>query len=262
MVVDTYIEHAKTRVQSEQEAIEKKLAGYESFISRVSDLQTHHTPSSTPRVITAGATHLETDASGNDYCRKVQTIFAETIGRRSLDDPSETRSILDTISDEFTDAVAVALAPTTEASFTPRVKQLVLTEARSRQSEVTALQRALIREESQLDDAATTVNTTISWICDANETPLTDLDYDALKHRHAMLSGHLDCCETVARERQEFLNQTTNNSVDAGIRHRSLIPYLYQDFPVEHPVLATIAELIMTCHTCQRTIRDHLIRRV
>jgi hypothetical protein len=33
-------------------------------------------------------------------------------------------------------------------------------------------------------------------------------------------------------------------------------------FEVDHPVLATVARLDNTCKDCQRTVRDHLIRRV
>jgi hypothetical protein len=49
--------------------------------------------------------------------------------------------VLDTIREEFTDAIAVALAPTTEASFTAELKQMVLAEAWSRRAEATALQK-------------------------------------------------------------------------------------------------------------------------
>jgi len=208
-----------------------------------------------------GATHISADASSADGCRTVRTAFAETIRPHSVADIDESESLLETIREEFTDAIAVALAPTSETSFTPELKQMLLAEARSRRSEATALQKALEREETHLDDAANTVNDAIAWIVDANETPLTDLGFDTLKQRHETLASHRDRCEEVAHDRQEFLRGTTNNGVDAGVRHRSLIPYLYQDFPVDHPVLATVATLESTCRECQRTVRNHLIRR-
>ncbi|WP_435184657.1 DUF7260 family protein [Halobellus sp. EA9] len=157
--------------------------------------------------------------------------------------------------------VAVALAPTTEASFTPELKQMVLAEAQSRRAEATALQNALEREETHLGEASDAVHDIIAWIVNANETPLTDLGFDALQQRHETLVSHRASCEDVARDRQEFLKEATNNGVDAGVRHRSLIPYQYQDFPVDHPVLATVATLDETCEECQRTVRDHLGRR-
>jgi hypothetical protein len=263
MVVDTYIEQARTRARSEQEAIAEMRDAYEAFIRRVQKQQPEQTPSSAAGLTTAGGvTHLSADGSSTDGCRTVRTAFAETIRPRSVADIDETESLLETIREEFSDAIAVALAPTTEASFTPELKQMVLAEAQSRQSEATALQKALEREEAHLDDASDAVDDIVTWMVDANEIPLTDLGFDTLQQRHKTLASHRDCCEEVARDRQGFLQETTNNGVDAGVRHRSLIPYLYQDFSVDHPVLATVATLDETCQECQRTVRDHLVRRV
>jgi len=263
MAVDTYIEQARTRARSEQEAIDKKRDAYETFIRRVRNLQPAQTPSSMASLTTAGgAIHRSADASSADGCRTVRTAFAETIRPHSVADIDESESLLETIREEFTDAIAVALAPTTEASFTPELKQMVLTEAQSRESEAAALREALEREEAHLNETGAAVDDIIAWIVDANETPLTDLGFDALKQRHETLGSHRDRCEEVARDRQEFLRGTTNTGVEAGVRHRSLIPYLYQDFPVDYPVLATVATLDEACQECQRTVRDHLVRRV
>ncbi|QCC49172.1 DUF7260 family protein [Halobellus limi] len=262
MPVDTYTEQARTRVRAEREAVDEKLDAYEAFIRRVRDLQTEQTPSSVAGLTTtAGAAHRSADASGTDRCRTVRTAFDETVRPHSVADIDETESLLDTIREEFRDALAVALAPTTEASFTLELKRTVLTEARSRRSEAAAVQKALGREESQLDDAAGVVDDVTDWIADANETPLTDLGFDALKRRHRRLADHRDRCEDVVRDRQAFLGRTTNNGVDAGVRHRGLVPYLYQTFPVDHPVLATVATLDATCRACQRSVRDSLVRR-
>jgi hypothetical protein len=263
MAVDTYLDHARTCVHAEQEAIDAKLDAYETFMRRVRDLETEQTPSSTAGITTAGgATHLSADGSGTDRCQTVRTAFDETIRPHSVADVNGTESLLETIREEFTDEIAVALAPTTAASFTPELKQVVLAEARSRRSEAAALQNALDREDEYLTDAAEAVTDIIDWIVDANESPLTDLGFDALQQRYETLASHRDRCEEVARDRQEFLQKTTNNGIDAGVRHRSLIPYLYQDFPVDHPVLATVATLGDTCQECQRTVRDHPVWRV
>lgn len=262
MAVDTYVERARTRVRAEQEAIDEMLDAYETFISRVTELQTVRAPESAAGfTTTGGATHLSTDASSTDRCRTVRRVFAETIRPYSVADVDESESLLDTIREEFSDEIAVALAPTTEPSFTPELKQRVLADARSRRSEAAALRTALDREESQLDEAATTVDDVVAWLVDVNETPLTDLGFDALKQRHRTLADHRDRCEDVARERQVFLQGTANGGPDAGVRNRSLVPYLYRNFPVDHPVLATVVKLDETCRECQRIVRDHLVRR-
>jgi hypothetical protein len=262
MVVDTYIEQARTRARSEQEAIAEMQDAYKTFIERVQKLQPDRPPSSVAGLTRAGGvTHLSANASNTDGCRPVRRAFAETIRPHSVADIDETEPLLETIRKEFTDAIAVALTPTTEASFTPDLKRMVLVETRSRQSEATALRKALECEEAHLDEASAAVDSMITWIADANETPLTDLNFDALQQRHEILDSHRDRCEAMARARQEFLQKTTKNGVDAGVRHRRLTPYLYQDFSVDHPVLATVTRLNETCQECQRAVRAQLVRR-
>ena len=263
MALNTHIEQARTRARAEQEAIDEMRDAYETFIRRVQKLKPDQTPSSVAGLTTVGgATYLSADASSADDCQPVRRAFAETIRPHSVADIDETESLLETIREEFTDAIAVALAPTTEASFTPDLKRMIIAETQSRQSEATALQKALEGEEAHLDEAGSAVDDITAWIVDANETALTDLGFDALQQRHETLASHRDYCEEVARDRQEFLQKATNSGVDAGVRHRSLIPYLYQDFPVDHPVLATVATLDETCQECQRAVRSHLVRRV
>lgn len=258
---DTDVDRARTRVRAEREAIDAKLDAYESFVGRVTQLQPDRTPSSAAGVPVAGGTHRSADASGGDRCRTVRTAFAETVRPHSVADVDGTEPLLETIREEFTDAVAAALAPTTETSFTPELKQLVLAEARSRRSEMSALRAALDEERAQLDEAADAVDDVVAWLVDADETPLTDLGFDALARRHEALAGHRDRCADLVRERQAFLRGQTSGGSEASVRHRRLVPYLYQELSVDHPLLATVARLDATCRACQRTVRAHIVRR-
>ena len=262
MSVNTYIHQARTRAKAEQEAVEQRREAYETFLDRVADVQSDAVPSPSSGMTATTGAHLAVDSSPDDRCRAVRTVFAETVRSHSVDDIANSESLLETIREEFTDTIAVALAPTTEASFTPNLKQTVITEAQSRHSETTALRKALERERQQLEHAEDAVDDIAAWIADADETPLLDLGFDTLTHRHGRLTTHRTRCEELVRQRQDFLRSVTNNSIEAGVRHRSLMPYLYEDFPVDHPVLATVARLDNTCKECQRAVRDHLTRRV
>ncbi|KAB7512479.1 hypothetical protein DM867_12880 [Halosegnis rubeus] len=64
--------------------------------------------------------------------------------------------------------------------------------------------------------------------------------------------------ETVVRERQAFLDGTTNAGTAVGVSHRLFPSYLYQSFPDEHPALATVTRLSVACESCQRAVRAHL----
>lgn len=261
MTVETYLDRARTRVQAEQDAVDAKLDAYDAFIRQVTDLQPDPTPTPTAGLTTTGGTQLTVDPPTDDQCGTVRTVFAETVRPHSVATFDEPESLLETLREEFTDAVAVALAPTTEASFTPDLKRMVTTEAQSRRSEASALRRTLDRETGHLEEAGTAVDEITAWIADADETPLTQLGFDALAGRHDTLATHRDRCTELARHRQEFLQQATNAGIEIGVRHRSLVPYLYRDFPIDHPVLATVATLDDTCAACQRAVRVHLVRR-
>jgi hypothetical protein len=260
MSISTYIDQAETRVKIERDAVTARVDAFESFIDRVADLPTDSTPSAVSGTVTAGP-QLQVNSSADDGCRQVCTAFAETVRPHSVTDVDGPEPLLETVREELTDTIAVALAPATDASFTPELKQTIISEARTRQGEANASREALEREEANLGRAGAAVDEIATWIVEANETPLTDLGFDTLRQRHEALAGHRDRCTELVRERQTFLQGTTNDGIGVGLRNRSLIQYLYQELSVDHPVLSTVATLDSTCMECQQTVRDHLIRR-
>jgi hypothetical protein len=261
MTVNTHIADARTRVRAEREAVEAKVAAFETFRDRVTELPTEPTPSSGAGITATAGRQLTADAPSEDHCRAVRRAFAETVRPHSVADLDDSESLLATIREELSEPVAAALAPTASASFSPELKRMVLSEATTRRTETAVLRRALGREATQLDDAGEVVDDVTGWIANADETPLTELGFDQLRRRHETLADHRDRCGAVATRRQEFLQGTTNRNVEVGIRHRSLVPYLYDDFPVDHPVLATVTRLDAVCAECQRAVRTHLVRR-
>jgi len=260
-MVRTHIDQARTRVGVEREAVSAKLDAFDAFIDRVEDLSTEASRPSAPGNTATAGTLVRTESTA-DRCRAVRTAFAETVRPHSVADVDESESLLETIQNELSDAVAVALAPTTDASFSPELKRAIVSEAATRRAETAALRRALNREATHLESADEAVEEITDWIVDADETPLTDLGFEELRHRHETLARHRDRCEELAMGRQEFLKKTTNQNAEAGIRHRSLVPYIYQEFPMDHPLLVTVARLNDACAECQRAVRRHLVRRV
>jgi hypothetical protein len=264
MPTETYIDRARRRVRAEQEAVDAKLDAFDSFIERVEDVSTEQTSPPSLGVRAAVGAKLQWGTSGTERCREVRTAFAETVQPHSTADvdDSEPETLLETMSHELSEAISVALAPTTETSFTTDIQRAILTETDSRRTETTALRRALDREEAIVEDAAETVDTMTAWIVDTNETPLSEFDFETLQDHHETLATYRERCGELCRERQEFLQGTTSQDAEAGVRHQSLIPYLYQSFSIEYPVLVTAVRLDSTCAECQRALRDHLVRRV
>jgi hypothetical protein len=261
MAVRTHIDQARPRVETERDAVESKLEALGAFVDRVSELSAEPSPPSPSGVTATAGAQLRAESSPDGRCRAVRTAFDETVRPHSVAEVDGSEPLLATIRSELTDSVAVALAPTTDVSFSPDLKRMIVAEAKARRTETDVLRRALEREETQLANAGDTVDDITAWIAETDETPLTDLGFEALRRRHETLARHRDRCEKLARRRQEFLGRTTSESVEAGVRHESLVPYLYEDFPVDHPVLATVARLDVACEACQRAVRDHLVRR-
>ena len=261
MSVQTHLDPARTRVQTEQEALEAKITSFETFISRMADVPAKPNPAASMGVATTTGVAFRSTSSTDERIRTVRTIFDDTIRPHCVDDGDGPLSLQAAIRSEFGDAIATALAPTTESRFSDDLRRTIVSKADSRWAETVVLRWALRYELRLLNETAETVDEITTWIVDADETPLTDLDFEALQRRHERIAAHRERCAEFARKRQAFLRTTTSHHADVGIRHRTLIPYLYRDFPVDHPVLATIVRLDDICATCQRAVRDHLIRR-
>lgn len=264
MSVDTYVERAQSRVRAEREAVDAKRAAFERFDRRVRSMSTDPTPvTSTAAPAAVTGTERRVRSTGDGRCRDVRQAFDETVRPHSLDgaeDPDD-ESLLETVRAEFTESIALALSPATDASFGPQLKRTIVGETAARRNEVVALEGALAREAEHLSEAGDVVDEVTGRIVALDETPLTALGFEALEARHEALADLRTRCADLARRRQEFLEGTTSNGVDAGVSHRRLPPYLYRDFPVDHPVLSTAATLDATCEECQRAVRKHLVRR-
>ena len=265
-MIRTHIDDAQERVAAEQEALDAKITAVETFVDRVGEIapdSTAATQATTSQgLATATATQLQTGGSQTEGCATVREAFADTIRPHSVTDIEESEPLLETISAELTDSIAVALAPTANTPLAPGLKRAVISEAESRQTEIEVMRQTLDSEANLLAEAAETVEEITAWIADADETPLLELEFEELRQRHDRLESHRERCEGLAADRQAFLRETTSEGVETGVRHEHIIPQLYEDFPVEYPVLSTASRLEELCRDCQRAVRDHLTRRV
>lgn len=266
MTIDTHIQQALDRVREERDAIEGKQTAYKRFVSGVETISADPmAPSQGGHQTTGGpiATMHATPPSNSTSQAQVRERFAETVCPHSTADIDDPETLLETIAAELTDQIAVALAPqNATTSFAAGLKNSVLSEATQRQSELRAMKNALDREQASLVRATESIDEVLQWIVDANETALTDLDFEALRTRYDRLDGFHGQCETVARERQSLLHATTSADGKAGIAHQELINSLYAAFSVAYPVLSTVVRIEQVRNQCQRAIRDHLVRRV
>jgi len=121
---------------------------------------------------------------------------------------------------------------------------------------------ALARERQSLGNAEEGIRA----IIDGAEAPgsgyLHRCGFDELRERHDRLEAYRARCDRLARERQAVLASATSYGASAGMDHRTLVGYLYEDLPTGHPVLTAIVRVYAGCDGSQRALRDHLTRRV
>ncbi|ELZ84763.1 hypothetical protein C453_12131 [Haloferax elongans ATCC BAA-1513] len=270
MNVERHTRQALDRVHSERERILEKQAAYDEFERRIRGLSPGTPNQRAAMSQTTGASGLagcavsqaSTNRSRGDQCQRVREAFAQTVRPCSLDDVRTQESLLKTIREELGEDLAIALAPESASRFTPETKRAVLEATAERCGELTVMERALEREERSLEQTDDAVTDAVDWLSRVDETPLSTLGFDELQTRHAELSERRTRCDTLARERQSTLAETSNSGVSVAIQQRALTEYLYAESAVEHPALATIVSLDSVLAACQRGVRDHLVRRV
>lgn len=254
MTVETHLHRALDRVEAERETVTDKRDVLETFADRVRSLSTTGVqPKQASQTVTGP---ISNGSGGPDRREKVRSAFAETVS------PHVESDEFSALTQELGEEVALALAPVTNAQFTPGLQSQVLSAVEARRRKLSVTERALKREVESLETHRESIETVTEWLVEADETPLSELDFDALRARHDQLEGWQSVCADVAETRQELLTSTTSEAGQVGVSHRSLVGSLYEDFPVDYPALSTATRLYELCEDARRVVRSYLARRV
>lgn len=257
MTVETHLNRAREHVESERANVADKHDAFGSFAERVSDLSAGGPQVEQVGQAVTGGISARSVAHGTDQREQVRSAFAETVGQYTGAD-----SVLASLQQELGGEVALALAPTTNASFTPQLQQQLLSRITAREQELVVTDSALKRELDSVDSHLETANSVVTWLVETDETPLSELGFSALRTRHERLDEFRQVCIERTESRQELLAATTSQSGQVGVSHRSLVESLYEDFPVDYPMLTTTSRLLDVCDEAQQAVRAHLVRRV
>lgn len=256
MTVETRIPAAIERARDEHATVDAKLTAYDTFVDRVRNVTTDAVSGGVSAPI--GTTVATGTNRGG--CAAVRDAFDATV--RDVAGVADGESVFETMAGELGEELAVALAPTTKSALTPAFKEQVVSAATDRRFQLRTMASALDREVSSLENAGEVVETIQEWLKRADGTPLTALDFDDLRERHDRLDDCLGRCERQARKRQTLLDGSTGEHGRVGLEHRCLVDYLYEDLPVDYPVLDGVTAVVATCKRCQRNVRAHLTRCV
>jgi DNA-binding ferritin-like protein len=255
VIGETHVPAARERVDAEQVTVDAKVAAYETFVDRVRDVATDAGGGEAPGPV---GTTLAATTRRSGGAAAVREAFEATV--RSIEGVDDDASVFETLAAELGEEVAVALAPTTGATFTAQFRDQLIEAATERRWQLRTMATALEREAASLEAASEAFTAIREWLERADETPLRALGFDALQARHVRLDDHLDRCAERARDRQAFLDGSTSEHAKVGLGHRCLVAFLYEDLPVDYPVLDGVATLASTCERCQRNVRAHLTR--
>lgn len=256
MTVETHLHRARDRVESERALVSEKRAAFESFAGRVRDLSATGPQVGQVSGNGAGGLSAQSVASTGDKREAVRSAFAATVGEYGPAD-----SVLASLRQELGADAALALAPTTNASFTTQLRTQLLSQVTGRKRELSVTATALDREQESVTQHLDTVEGIVTWLVEGDKTPLSSLGFDALQSRYERLSEFRGECEECLQTRQERLDSTTSTSGQVGVDHRGLVESLYDDFGVAYPVIATETRLLDVCTDAQRAVRAHLSRR-
>lgn len=264
MALTNHLDRATGRVADEQDVIADERRAYERFRTTVETTATdaHSTTSAASTGAGAAAVGLQRRSRPDRGCSEIRAAFAETVRPYSTDDIDREESVIETLGAELGDSIAAALSPETTHEFTPQLKTAILAAVDDRHAELAVMERALTREAESLQTAVEAYDDITDRLLERNETSLFEFGFSELRQRHEALAADRETCERLLERRQELLASTTSRGGDAGINHRTLVRYLYQSQPATYPALSTLVQLDSTLADCQRTLRDHLTRRV
>lgn len=187
-------------------------------------------------------TSASTTAGG---CRRVRAAFEELV-LPHVDDAS--RDVHAAIAAELSGEVAVALASGGGGNrYTEPLRRAVLDCVDQRLAESRVMLRVLERELSSLDDAIEALKTVASSLPSVEKSALLLRDDAELWGRRRQSAALETDLEDAIETRQSTLESVTASDVKAGIRHDTVVEYLFGDRDTTHPALDALLCGIREC---------------
>ncbi|GAB3666836.1 DUF7260 family protein [Halopiger thermotolerans] len=257
----TDVHRALECVAEQRATVADRIDAFETFAARVRELPAGPAATAAGPVAQATPTAMTSRVAGAgptpDPCAVVRQTFLETIVPNTTVEIDGEESVIRALAAEFSRDIAVAL--TTNATWTAELKTAVVEAATTRRLEAKRLQAALETEAERLEALIDDLDPIVAWLRSTASESLQQYGFDELRAKHDRLEGFCDRLTTVLEERQRRLQEPVRDADD--VPYRTLVEAVYASFDSRYPVLATLTRLYRVCRECQRTVRDHLVRR-
>jgi len=209
--LELHLAEALKLVTTEQEEINNKLKAFDRFAVGVSRISAGSEIKSTvTRVIHNGnqqplSVATQSVPDNDSRIQKVRSLFAKTVRPHSLEDIEQPEPLLVTIREEFSEEIALRLAPSTKQQFTKNLKTAILSSADQCQSNLKAMDKGLTAEKRNLEKAISLCESLNEWLV-SERKPIEREEFDALKNQHKQLDKFRDQCEQLAIDRQSTIH--------------------------------------------------------
>lgn len=274
----TDVHRALEAITDERTAVAARIEAFETFERRVRELP------SGPSAATAAATAERSEAGSggpvtteppavttrmaaapeSNHCAAVREAFCETILPHTTADidGDDLESVGRALETELESDIAAALV--TESGWTAELKRAILERALEEQRKARRLDDMFETEAASLRRSIDDLEPICAWVESRAEQSLREWGFEELRAAHERLDRFQERLETALEERQQLLSAPIRRETrgTSARPYRTFVESIYTAGAVQYPVLSTGARLVAVCRSCQRTLRDHLVRRV
>ena len=248
-----HVREAVSVVEEERNRLEAERDAFDAFSRRVANLDV----AEAARPVTAGGGMAAMSSTApDDRLERIQSAYRETVMDVPHYEADYGEPLTENLAAEFGDAIAYAVADGDQ--LTPQLKAALLEASREASQSRSSFISTLEAEAEALEEARASIEEIEDERASRAAAPLTERSYEQLVADWKHLGGLSERCRRLVRDRQERIRSTsvaTRNGPD-------LHSYLYEELPVDHPVLADLLELSESVEDLRSRILDSLTRRV
>jgi hypothetical protein len=245
-------ETARERVTEERQRTASERDAFRAFARKLRDIQ--------PQTqTTAGGVPAVQAATGgpDDRLGAVEDAYRSTVMSVSHYTDEYDESYEEHVAGEFNADIATVL--TDGPRFESHHRQAVIAGAKSAAQRRDDLLVEINDELASLAENADAVRTIEEEVCDAEDRPFSTLSFGSLEGYFTRMDTLEAKCAEILEERQSTLVRQRRR-ISLPIDAPDIAIYLYQDLPVNYPIIATLADLLGRIEAVQDDINRAIYR--